>query len=198
MAKELEIEYKNLLTKLEYQNLLEITNLTKKNIHEQTNIYFDTKNRILKEKRQGLRIRLLPQKIEFTLKVPQKNSYTYLEITDILNVFDLDKSLEEQIDLSKSEVLNYLANENIFVTDLKEIGSLTTKRAEKKLDQNTLLVLDESYYYGVTDYELEMEVLDSAIGQKTFENFLAENNIPVRPAKKKIARMFERKQQIAE
>lgn len=198
MAKELEIEYKNLLTKLEYQNLLEITNLTKENIHEQTNIYFDTKNGILKEKRQGLRIRLLPQKIEFTLKVPQKNSYTYLEITDILNVFDLDKSLEEQIDLSKSEVLNYLANENIFVTDLKEIGSLTTKRAEKKLDQNTLLVLDESYYYGVTDYELEMEVLDSAIGQKTFENFLAENNIPVRPAKKKIARMFERKQQIAE
>lgn len=198
MAKELEIEYKNLLTKLEYQNLLEITNLTKENIHEQTNIYFDTKNGILKEKKQGLRIRLLPQKIEFTLKVPQKNSYTYLEITDILNVFDLDKSLEEQIDLSKSEVLNYLANENILVTDLKEIGSLTTKRAEKKLDQNTLLVLDESYYYGVTDYELEMEVLDSAIGQKTFENFLAENNIPVRPAKKKIARMFERKQQIAE
>lgn len=198
MAKELEIEYKNLLTKLEYQNLLETTNLTKENIHEQTNIYFDTKNGILKEKRQGLRIRLLPLKIEFTLKVPQKNSYTYLEITDILNVFDLDKSLEEQIDLSKSEVLNYLANENILVTDLKEIGSLTTKRAEKKLDQNTLLVLDESYYYGVTDYELEMEVLDSAIGQKTFENFLAENNIPVRPAKKKIARMFERKQQIAE
>lgn len=198
MAKELEIEYKNLLTKLEYQNLLEITNLTKENIHEQTNIYFDTKNGILKEKRQGLRIRLLPQKIEFTLKVPQKNSYTYLEITDILNVFDLDKSLEEQIDLSKSEVLNYLANENIFVTDLKEIGSLTTKRAEKKLDQKTLLVLDESHYYGVTDYELEMEVLDSTIGQKTFENFLAENNIPVRPAKKKIARMFERKQQIAE
>ena len=198
MAKELEIEYKNLLTKLEYQNLLEITNLNKKNIHEQTNIYFDTKNGILKEKRQGLRIRLLPQKIEFTLKVPQKNSYTYLEITDILNVFDLDKSLEEQIDLSKSEVLNYLANENIFVTDLKEIGSLTTKRAEKKLDQKTLLVLDESHYYGVTDYELEMEVLDSTIGQKTFENFLAENNIPVRPAKKKIARMFERKQQIAE
>jgi uncharacterized protein YjbK len=39
MAKELEIEYKNLLTKLEYQNLLEITNLTKENIHEQTNIY---------------------------------------------------------------------------------------------------------------------------------------------------------------
>lgn len=198
MAKELEIEYKNLLTKLEYQNLLEITNLTKENIHEQTNIYFDTKNGILKEKRQGLRIRLLPQKIEFTLKVPQKNSYTYLEITDVLNAFDLDKSLEEQIDLSKSEVLNYLANENILVTDLKEIGSLTTKRAEKKLDQNTLLVLDENHYYGVTDYELEMEVLDSAIGQKTFENFLAENNIPVRPAKKKIARMFERKQQIAE
>lgn len=50
MAKELEIEYKNLLTKLEYQNLLEITNLTKENIHEQTNIYFDTKNGILKEK----------------------------------------------------------------------------------------------------------------------------------------------------
>lgn len=198
MAKELEIEYKNLLTKLEYQNLLGITNLTKKNIHEQTNIYFDTKNGKLKEKRQGLRIRLLPQKIEFTLKVPQKNSYTYLEITDVLNAFDLDKSLEEQIDLSKSEVLNYLANENILVTDLKEIGSLTTKRAEKKLDPNTLLVLDESHYYGVTDYELEMEVLDSAIGQKTFENFLAENNIPVRPAKKKIARMFERKQQIAE
>jgi uncharacterized protein YjbK len=121
-----------------------------------------------------------------------------LEITDILNAFDLGKSLEEQIDLSKSEVLNYLANENILVTDLKEIGSLTTKRAEKKLDQNTLLVLDESHYYGVTDYELEMEVLDSAIGQKTFENFLAKNNIPVRPAKKKIARMFERKQQITE
>lgn len=198
MAKELEIEFKNLLTKMEYLHLLEITNLTKKDIHEQTNIYFDTIDGKLKRKKQGLRIRILPQKIEFTLKVPQKNNYTYLEITDILDAYDLKKSLYEQIIPSKSEVLNYLAKENIFITDLKKIGELTTKRAEKKLDENTLLVLDESHYYGAIDYEIEMEVLDSTMGQKTFEDFLAKNNIPIRPAKKKIARMFERKQKIAE
>lgn len=120
-----------------------------------------------------------------------------MEITDILNVFDLDKSLEEQIDLSKSEILNYLANENIFVTDLKEIGSLTTKE-QKKIRPK---------YSSCTRWKLLLwcHRLWTWNGSPWFSNrskdfwkFLAENNIPVRPAKKKIARMFERKQQIAE
>ena len=196
MAKNTEIEFKNLLTEVEYERLLTTFSFQEKELKKQTNIYFDTEEGEMRRLKQGLRIRLLPDKNEFTLKVPTNDSYTYLEITDYLDKFDPNKPLQAQSFQAKSEVFNYLKEHDFPVDSLKEIGSLTTVRGEKQLDEETLLVLDQSFYYGTTDYELEMEVSSSVEGSFVFDAFLKTHEIPIRPAKKKIARMFERKQQV--
>lgn len=193
MAKETEIEFKNLLSAEEYFLLLKKFNISKKDIKEQTNIYFDTPDGKLRNKKCGLRIRLLIDKVEFTLKVPGKDNYTYLEITDYLDTYSPDLSLETQLSSTSNDVLTYLKKEKFPVSDLEKIGSLTTLRAELKLTPSVLLVLDESHYGQITDYELEMEVLDTQEGSDFFKQFLKEHHIPSRPAKKKVARMFEEK-----
>lgn len=196
MAKNTEIEFKNLLTQAEYQQLLTHYSFKETDLKEQTNIYFDTADGQLRQSKQGLRIRLLTDSIELTLKTPTDDTYTYLETTDYLKSFQPEKSLLEQDFSSNSQVIKHLTNQNISVDSLKEIGSLTTLRGEKNLSSKALLVLDKSTYYGITDYELEMEVTDSKEGSLIFNDFLKTNKLPVRPAEKKIARMFQRKQQV--
>ena len=191
MAQETEIEFKNLSTQEEYQQLLNTFNLTHKDIKEQTNHYFDTPNGLLKQKKRGLRIRVLSAKSEFTLKTPGKDDYTYLEITDYLETYNKNLSLTEQSFHPTSDVLTFLEKENFPINELNQIGSLTTYRSEIKLNPDVLLVLDESHYGGIKDFELEMEVTDTQSGHEFFTHFLKEHQIPLRPAKKKIARMFE-------
>lgn len=198
LAKEMEIEFKNLLTEAEYQNLLQAYHFSKTDLKEQTNYYFDTQDGLLRQAKMGLRIRELPNKKEFTLKVPTSDEHAFLEITDSLSEYDYSLSLLEQIKTSHSEVLTYLNEHNFPVELLRNIGELTTIRAEKKIEPTILLVLDKSNYYGVTDFELEMEVSDSQDDQLFFKQFLDKHKIETRFAKKKIARMFERKQQITE
>ena len=134
MAQETEIEFKNLLTQEEYQQLLNTFNLTHKDIKEQTNHYFDTPNGLLKQKKRGLRIRVLSSKIEFTLKTPGKDDYTYLEITDYLETYNKNLSLTEQSFHPTSDVLTFLEKENFPINELNQIGSLTTYRSEIKLN----------------------------------------------------------------
>ncbi len=193
MSKEMEIEFKSLLTEEEYLQLLQFYKLPQDELKMQTNIYFDTPNGLLRQLKQGLRIRLLPNTIEFTLKVPQHNNYTYLEITDNLVTFDHTQPLLEQLNQSTSEVLNYLVKENIPIESLKETGRLSTIRGESHLNPDTLLVLDKSSYYGVVDFEIEMEVTNGEEGRQFFHDFLDQHQLDYRPAPKKIARMFERK-----
>lgn len=195
MAHFTEIEFKNLLTETEYHSLLKDYDLTQKDIKKQTNIYFDTPDGQLRQQKKGLRIRLLPNQVELTLKVPQKDDYTYLEITDYLTTFQKELPLIKQVFTSKSNVLDYLKQNHFPVDLLEEIGSLTTYRAELQLTPAHLLVLDESHYGGIKDFELEMEVLETQEGSLFFTQFLSQHNLPVRPAKKKVARMFEQMQQ---
>lgn len=195
MSKELEIEFKNMLNKNEYDNLLAEYQLSVSSLKTQTNIYFDTSDFKLKTKKMGLRIRLSDNTTEFTLKVPTSDQHTLLEVTDYLNSYTSEFSLVKQVSLEKSEVAKYLIHEGIQLSSLQPIGQLTTTRGEVSLQSNVLLVLDKSFYYGKTDYELEMEVDEAKEGSLIFNNFLKRHHIPVRYADKKIARMLAYKQQ---
>lgn len=198
IVKEMEIEFKNLLSETEYLHLLQTYHFLESDLKKQTNYYFDTSNGLLRQAKMGLRIRELPNKKEFTLKVPTADEHAFLEITDSLTEYNLHLTLLEQIKAKQSDVLTYLIEHKFPIESLENIGELTTIRAEKKIEPTILLVLDKSTYYGVTDFELEMEVSDSQKDQLFFIQFLKKHNVPKRSAKKKIARMFERKQQITE
>ncbi|MGY3704497.1 hypothetical protein BW731_03400 [Vagococcus martis] len=190
MAKEIEIEFKNMLTKDEFQQLL-TTYFPDTPAFSQTNCYFDTPDNTLKEKSMGLRLRKRQGKNECTLKVPTSNTNAYQEITDSLTEKEINTLIkEERVPLGR-DVANYLESIGVAVTDLKKIGFLTTYRREKKLNNECLLVLDESHFGKTVDYELEMEVTESKKGELFFNDFLIKENIKRHPASKKIARMIE-------
>src|SRR5699024_6280641 len=81
MGQEIEIEYKNLLTKQEFNHLLHHFSFPQPG-KKQTNYYFETKNFTLKENRSALRIREKDGNYQLTLKEPHVNGL--LETHDML------------------------------------------------------------------------------------------------------------------
>ena len=180
----LEIELKSALTKEEYQELL--SHFEKAPLLEQLNIYFDTKDRQLQEKKMALRIRVENKQAELTLKVPQavgNMEYNYLltsqEYRDILDhgVFP------------ECEGIALLAQKGVQIRSLEGMGQLFNRRYEMDTEIG-LMALDASMYLENTDYELELEVHDYETGQKNFAQFLEEHGLPYRKIDTKIARFF--------
>lgn len=188
MSQQLEIEFKNLLTKEEYFMLLRHFNITQERIHQQENHYFDTADFHLKKARCGLRIRVLPNKIECTLK-ERSSQYGYLETTDILTE-DQAAAMIKGAPFSAPSVEQRLIALQIPIEQLQLFGSLTTKRVEIDY-QDGILVFDHSFYLQCEDYEVEYETKDEKIGKSIFEKFLNHFEIEKRPTPKKIARFVE-------
>lgn len=191
MPQELEIEFKNMLTKDEFFKLADYFNLKQDDFREQTNYYFDTEDFLLKQLRAGLRIRKKGSSFECTLKEPF-TGIGLMETTDRLTASEADSFLKGEGPLAASEVNQRLEALKINIKDLNNIGTLITKRAEIKYEGG-LLVLDHSNYGRTEDYELEYEVSNEEKGKATFLEFLASHSIPIRPAEKKIARLMNAK-----
>lgn len=188
MSQQLEIEFKNMLTKTEYLQLLDYFSATKQEFFTQTNSYFDTVEWNLKNIGAGLRIRLLPQSAELTLKTPEKEGL--LETTDSLTLEEGQSLIAAKTIKTDGHVAKKLIELTINPETVALLGTLTTKRFERKTADG-LFVLDESQYENSIDYELELEVADYQIGKEVFEEFLTARKLPYRPAKHKIARMIE-------
>lgn len=193
MAQELEIEFKNMLTKEEYFRLITHFKLKDEQFHLQHNHYFETANQDLRAVRSGLRIRQLDGRNELTLKEPAKG-IALTETTDELTDEQVQQVLQHDAPIPAVEVLARLQDLNISVEDLKKIGTLSTTRAEIKY-RNGLLVFDYSQYANQEDYELEYEVQDEESGRIIFMELLDELAIPTRPADKKLARFMKAIQQ---
>ena len=182
MKNHLEIEYKTLLSQADYGKLLpEFSHVTP---ISQTNYYIDTPNFDLKRHRFSLRIRILKDQAELTLKIPQKVGN---------QEYNQKLSLEQAKELIKSpflptgDITSLLKESNLALEKLLVWGSLHTKRYEKETPIG-LMALDENTYGNVKDYELEIEVTDSQKGKVAFENFLKERQIPFIYASSKVAR----------
>ena len=187
MTKELEIEYKNMLTKEEYLRLLKSFTITEEKIKTQVNHYFDTEDFKLKGKQCALRIREKNGQYECTLKTPAPEGN--FEITDLLEASQAEKMINGG-SFQTVEVETALKELGIASQELKLFGSLTTHRTEFPY-KDGLLVLDHSEYGQTDDYEVEFEVQNAKLGQKQFLAFLKKHQIPQRPADKKIARFME-------
>ncbi|MCT4785537.1 CYTH domain-containing protein [Exiguobacterium aestuarii] len=187
MTQEVEIEFKSMLTKDEYEKLIRAYKLEDQ-VRWQANDYFDTPSFQLKKNGAALRIREKKQGQVLTLKQPNEIGLleTHAKITEE-EAEDLFKYGIVHDDQMKQALAPFKLN-----AALEHLGRLETNRAEYQTEDG-LLVLDESHYLETTDYEIEFEVANEEAGQRAFERLLAEHGLPYRPAKNKIVRFMELK-----
>ncbi|HSP21320.1 MAG TPA: CYTH domain-containing protein [Planococcus sp. (in: firmicutes)] len=186
MSKELEIEFKNMLEKEEYEKLAMYYGFLATDAKTQENFYLDTPDFQLKNMKCALRIRKKHDGFECTLKTPA--AHGNFEITDVLTA-EQAAAVTEGHSFEAPEVRAALKDLSVSPEALQLIGALTTLRMELETSDG-LLVLDHSEYAGTEDYEIEFEVEDVAAGEKHFYALLESHGIPVRQADKKIARFM--------
>ncbi|KXT78871.1 CYTH domain-containing protein [Streptococcus panodentis] len=183
--KHLEIELKSMLTQQEHAQLLPLF----KNLDPvtQTNYYIDSPSRSIRQAHLTLRLRTFENAAELTLKIPQKIGL--LEHNQALTLKETETILQNN-SLPPGRVRQLLQEKQIPIEELTVLGSLKTIRYEKKTAIG-LLALDQSHYFGKTDYELEVEVENLEQGKENFQQFLRQHKIHYKPAKSKIARFAE-------
>ena len=185
---EIEKEFKNLLTKEQYEAIAgDYQSVFKKDV-TQTNSYYDYEG-LLQQHKMALRIRIVEGKEtgEITLKIPQSSlevlEYTEVLPVDILNAYNHDKQFALPTSLQET-----LENKGITLQTVNQTALLTTHRLEGALSENEWLVLDESHYNGKVDYETEMEVRSLELGEPVFLGILEKYKIERRQAESKIKR----------
>lgn len=186
MPEELEIEFKNLLSEMEFNNIKDKFSIQKEDFTIQKNHYFETYSNDLMAKKSALRIREKKGTFELTLKQPAKEGL--LETNQQITEEESSKMLKEGI-LPSGEVKAALHTLGIVPDTFTYFGTLATNRAETEY-KDGLLVLDYSFYLNNEDYELEYEVKEKKSGEADFFRLLREMDIPLRPAENKIKRFL--------
>lgn len=185
MTSQIEIEFKNMLSKTKYDELCAIFDNEEGQKIEQENHYFDTADFRLKSLNCALRLRKYNDTIECTLK-EKKAQHTSAETTDYLTEGEA-QLIFEGTEWTAPTVGERLQQLNIRCEQLSLFGSLKTKRIEYPYEGG-LLVLDHSFYLQQEDYEVEYETNDVEKGERIFKEFLTKQSIPYAKAPKKIAR----------
>ncbi|HLS61467.1 MAG TPA: CYTH domain-containing protein [Virgibacillus sp.] len=185
IAQEIEIEYKNILTKAEFHYLL-TTFPFPEQYQSQTNHYFETEDFQLKKQAAALRIREKDGLYQLTLKEPHPQGL--LETHDLLTEQETSSWLQHEI-IPKKNVAKQLAQLNIAPSELRYYGQLTTARRELH-HNDVLFVLDYSTYHGKSDYEFELEAQSEEAGLREFNALLTEHQITRKKTPSKIERFF--------
>ena len=187
MNQNLEIEFKNMLTEADYTKIFESEFAADDQQKiTQSNYYFDTTDRLLKQQKSALRIRKTPSFNELTLKVPSQG---FLLET---NIFLSDNDCSALLDAKQFKLSDITSD--ILIEDLKPdsefylFNQFETIRHEKEVN-GQLLVLDQTIFQnGVVDYELEVESQSPEAGLDFFNSFLEKHAIKKQKALPKIAR----------
>lgn len=191
MTQEVEIEFKNLVTKADFYKLINIFKVDSSEFKSQRNYYFDTADFQLKAHNCALRIR--EKHGVYTLTLKQPNKIGLLETHQTIDRNEAQKAFQGG-PLPKGTVANQLSTSFLIdITPCRFLGSLTTQRAERSHYGGTL-VFDHSVYLNAEDYEIEYEVTDERQGKSEFQRLFSEYNIPIIHTDNKIKRFFLRKQ----
>ena len=173
MSTNIEIENKALISKDEYQKLINYYSKYNCTYIEQTNYYIDTINKDLIRLGLSLRIRNIANDYELTLK--QKLKEGLLEINQVIKKQDFDLFEEKNI-LPNGEILEIILKHQIEINKLQILASLATSRLELKLKEG-LLAIDKNMYNSNTDYEIELESTSLEEGDKSLKQIL--NNLGI-------------------
>ncbi|HIW12513.1 MAG TPA: CYTH domain-containing protein [Candidatus Salinicoccus stercoripullorum] len=185
--KELEIEFKNMLSGQEYGRLEEKYFSSQKPV-VQTNFYIDTPDLDMRKNRILLRIRDAEGIQMMTLKEPtEKGVMEYHgEVSGELN-FDRDIRPAELPELIRGELARY----DIDISRLKIYGALSTERRQVPYREG-LLVLDRNTFLDEEDFELEYEVDNHDKGETRFLQLLEEAGIERRGEVTKSERFYNK------
>ncbi|AKG73358.1 CYTH domain-containing protein [Salinicoccus halodurans] len=185
--KELEIEFKNMLSGREYERLQEKYFSTAQPV-VQTNFYIDTPNLEMRQNRLLLRIRDAEGSQVMTLKEPtEKGVMEYHgDVPSDLN-FDRNIRTEELPEIIRGE----LSRLDIDTSQLKIYGALSTERREVPYKEG-LLVLDRNTFLDQEDFELEYEVDNHDKGETRFVRLLEEAGIERRDEVTKSERFYNK------
>lgn len=189
MSQEIEIEFKNLLTKEEFIKIRDFFNIKEHEFFFQENHYFDTPQFSLKKLGAALRIRKKQDRYCLTLKEPAEIGLleTHQFITE-----EVANEMINSGQIVEGQIAERLNGHDIDYKTITYFGTLSTTRAEKDYKKG-LIVLDHSQYLAVEDFELEYEVQDEEVGKVFFTELLEKLNIPIRLTKNKIRRFYEQK-----
>ena len=189
MSQNIEIEFKNMLTKEEFNQFKSHFQVKDSDFVKQENHYFDTLDFALKVHGCALRIREKNGCFEMTLKQPHPEGL--LETNQLLSekqAHDLLNGGQIMDGIVKAQIVTM----NVNTDAIQYFGSLVTDRAEFPYLEG-LLVLDFSSYLNVQDYEVEYEVSNRDSGESNFLHLLSELNIPIRKSENKVKRFYEEK-----
>ena len=192
MSREIEIEFKNMLTETEFRLLMEHFSLEQSDFILQTNYYFETLAFALKNLQAALRVREKQGKYMLTLK--EEKSFGQLETSQPLSKTEAHACILTR-QFPQGPVLQRLDDLGVEPGEIQYVGALETLRAEVPYEGG-LLVLDRSSYFQKVDFEVEYEVEDPVQGKKIFYALLQKLNIPVRESENKIARFFVEKERL--
>ena len=206
MSKNLEIESKTLLGKETYKKIRAA--FSPKADFIQRNYYFDTPDFDLKNSDASLRIRILVDHAEQTIKVkdanPRENKYSErIEINDLLSVAQAEQMVKSSHEgtffLFGGDVGDYLQKHysNEAIHSLKLISWSQTRRTIINGPENCELTLDltefpDEYY----DFELEIENDDPNIIKKVLAELEKQFNFKVNKEntnQSKVKRAWEHK-----
>lgn len=143
MKTNLEIEYKTLLDKEEYDRILMFYKNTQ--VVHQTNFYYQSKNKM--NKKIAARIRQIGTHFELTFKIRQEKGK--LEVN-----FEVPSNSSEHF---KREDVQAFLRDHQFDSEWIYIGELHTTR-HTILDKYGEICIDHNKYLNHEDYELEYEV----------------------------------------
>jgi len=186
MRQEIEIEFKNLLTREEFETLKKAFQISESAFLFQENHYFDTPEFALKENGAALRIRMKKGTYTLTLKQPHREGV--LETHQPLTREEAFSLIEGESFITGA-IAEIVKNLNVRPEEIRRFGTLCTKRAQIDYKSGAL-VLDHSYYLQTDDYEIEYESGDAAVGEQTFKELLQTFNIPIRKTENKIKRYY--------
>ncbi len=172
-----EIEFKTLITKEQYDNLLLEFGLDN-NVFAQTNHYFDTEDTKLISEQTVLRIRQKGNNFKITKKT---RADVGADETHILI------SKEKALDILENGFDASIIGIPYFV---HKVAELTTYRVSTPYKNGTLF-FDKSEYYGNTDYEIEYEVDDVKEGTLDFQKFLNDHEIVYKESIRKSKRAYD-------
>ncbi|PLS15453.1 CYTH domain-containing protein [Bacillus sp. M6-12] len=189
MYQEIEIEFKNMLTKEEFEHVLAFFKINKESFALQENHYFDTRSFELKDKESALRIRSKNGQYVLTLKQPAQEGL--LETNQPLTA-EIALSLLEGAPIPDGYIKELIIQMDLLPERLEYFGMLATNRAELRY-QGGLLVMDHSTYLGKEDFELEYEADSVQKGKAIFEDLLKSLEIPQRKTENKVRRFYQQK-----
>jgi uncharacterized protein YjbK len=177
-----EVEFKTLLSKEEYERLME--KFRGNRTDSQTNHYFDTPRFSLKALDASLRVRERDD-LELTLK--RKKGYAMQEFTIPIDVETFGEIRTTGL-VPDSEIKNELSP---LIGSQKLVNFLSLSTVRMYMPYKTgVLFIDKSDYLGTTDYELEYEAKTYSGGKKEFIQIINELEIQYRKSDKKIRRAY--------